>query len=309
MSVTLQVNSGPSIGMRIHLVRGQIVNFGRTDWADYSFPTDSSMADVHFSVHTNGPQYRIRDISSGAGTLVNGAPIKESALHTGDMVLAGKTTFSVIVEGESTPVRHAVPADTVTETAAGPSPTPVHAAEFCRVLKMSDQAKELLLDDMEPAEYLRLLIESQLYTDGLRFLAFWLPKPTAVAWACECVEKTCGKELTPSDRTALSAAQQWAADPCEANRRSAEAAATASAYSGAASWLALSAFWSGGSLAGPELPTVPPGEALTAEAITGAFMLAATIKEPLEAAYRYQTYLIRGQQLISETINTSVKPQ
>lgn len=302
MSVSLQVTSGPSIGMRIHVVRGQIVKFGRTDWADYSFPTDGSMADVHFSVHTNGPLYQIRDISSGAGTLVNGAPIKEAALHTGDMVFAGKTTFSVIVEGESAPIRHPVPADTVAEElskAAESPPTPVQATEFCRALKMSDQAKELLRDGMEPVDYLRLLIESQLYPDGLRFLAFWLPKPTAVAWACECVEQTCGEGLTPPDQTALSAAQQWAVDPCEANRRSAEAAATLTAYSGAASWLALSAFWSGGSLAAPELPVVPPGEALTAEAITGAFMLAATQKEPLKAADRYQEFLIRGQQLIS----------
>ncbi|MFC1751393.1 DUF6931 family protein, partial [Pseudomonadota bacterium] len=40
------------------------------------------------------------------------------------------------------------------------------------------------------------------------------------------------------------------------------------------------AFWSAGSMSPPEAPVVPPGPDLTAKAVTGAVLLAASVAEP-----------------------------
>jgi pSer/pThr/pTyr-binding forkhead associated (FHA) protein len=308
MPVSLQVTNGPSIGMRIHIVRGLVVRIGRTEWADYSFPADTSMADIHFAIHTEGTDCEIRDLSSGAGTLVNGAPVKDAVLHTGDAVSAGRTIFAVVVEGEQAPLRPTAPAKPVAdqEQSKPTAPAPVRAIDLCGKIKMSEQARQVVTEESTPEDYLNLLIEQELYTDGLRFLAFWLPKPAAVNWACESVAQICGAELTKPEQAAFDAARQWANDPSEANRRAAESAASATEFSGAASWLALGAFWSGGSLSGPDLPVVPPADGLTAEAITGAFMLAATRHEPQKAVSRYQEILTRGQQLIPQSTSSTV---
>ena len=95
MPVTLRVTSGPSTGRKVHVARGQIAKFGRTEWADISFPNDSgrNVADLHFVIHEDGPTTVIKDSSGGVGTHVNGTAITEAMLHTGDVVTAGETDF------------------------------------------------------------------------------------------------------------------------------------------------------------------------------------------------------------------------
>ena len=55
-----------------------------------------------------------------------------------------------------------------------------------------------------------------------------------------------------------------------------------------ARWAATAAAWSGGSLAPPEAPVVPPGETLTAQAVAGAVLLAAVRREPERAPERHR---------------------
>ena len=127
---------------------------------------------------------------------------------------------------------------------------------------------------LPPEEYLDRLIAQELFPDGLRFVAGWLPKPDAVRWACHCVQGLLGEQLTDGEKRAFDAALCWAAEPTEENRRAAEAAAEKNQFNGPASWLALGAFWSGGSLAPPELPEAPAPEGLTSQALAAALVLA-----------------------------------
>lgn len=309
MSVTLNIISGPSIGRRIFIRRGQIAKVGRTERADFSIPGDSDMVEVHFAIETVGPRCLIRNLSDAAETLVNGAAVSQARLQTGDTVTAGQTAFQVTVEGDPTPGREEDEEDA--DAASSPPnrpPAPPQAADYCRPLKMTDPANDLLQDGMSPGDYLSLLIEKELYPDALRFLAFWLPKPVAVGWGCDCVQEVTGGKLATADQAALSAARAWAKAPTEPNRRAAESAATQTQFSGPASWLALGAFWSGGSLAAPDLPPVPPPEALTAEALTGSLMMVATQNEPMKATNRYQTFLRTGQQLIPKPATPGSRP-
>ena len=54
------------------------------------------------------------------------------------------------------------------------------------------------------------------------------------------------------------------------------------------------AFWSGGSLAPANVPAVPPGETLTAQAAAGAAMSAAALTEPAKAAEKHRKFLALG---------------
>ena len=292
MSVTLKITAGPCAGTQIVVPRGQIAHVGRTRWADHSLPGDTKLADVHFIVDYEAAHCRIRDASGDAGTMVNDERILDARLHSGDTVAAGQSTFLIIVQGEPLPASgHGDGQDGAAENAVGPK----LAADYCKPLDMGEEARALLKKNHRPIEYLDVLIAQSHYPDAIRFLAFWLPKPMAVGWAVSCLDSIFGDTLAAKDKTALERARAWAAEPDEARRRAAEAAAEATNYEGPAAFVALAAFWSGGSLTPPEMAVVPPGEHLTAQAILAALLMAAPHGNPALAADRYRAFLQDGK--------------
>lgn len=283
MGVILRAVSGPGEGVQFFVRRGQNARIGRTEWADFSVPGDGAMSDVHFAVVCGPRDCRLRAMGPVA-TLVNGTPVRETELRTGDRVTAGATTFAVQIEGaevESEPgvAEPTVGSEPAAAVASGASSGPT-AGAYCRNLELSDDARPLLDPDVPPEQYLDRLVARELFPDALRFMAAWLPKPEAVRWACDCVQRLLGAQLTPGEQRAFDAALGWAAEPSEENRRLAEHAAEANQYNGPASWLALGAFWSDGSLAPPDLPAAPPPAGLTAQALAAALVLAAARADP-----------------------------
>ena len=57
---------------------------------------------------------------------------------------------------------------------------------------------------------------------------------------------------------------------------------------------AMAAFWSGGSLAAPDQPLVPPPENLTGTAVTGALIQAALLNQPEKFADTLRQFLNVG---------------
>lgn len=168
------------------------------------------------------------------------------------------------------------------------------AAEICRQVQLGDEAQALLSDGMTPAEFLDLLTKQGHDADAARFLAHALPKREAVWWACLCARASLATDAKPALLDALKAAEAWVYKPVEENRRAAMARAEAVGFESPASWAAVAAFWSGGSMAPPDAPAVPPGEALTGVAVAGAVILAAVQTEPERAAERYRLFLAQG---------------
>jgi hypothetical protein len=99
MRTVLEIVAGPERGRTVRLAPREVRQFGRTDWADTSFPHDAKMSQVHFSLETDGKICRIRDLDSSNGTLVNGETIIDHVLADGDRITAGDTTFLVCIEG------------------------------------------------------------------------------------------------------------------------------------------------------------------------------------------------------------------
>lgn len=193
------------------------------------------------------------------------------------------------------------------------------AADVAKPVSLSAKAKALLTPALTPRQYFDALAAAALQEDAIRFLALALPKREAVWWGCVCLKDAVppppvaaqsparGRAAPapppptpPADPAAraAAAAELWTKDPSEPNRRAAGAAADAAGYDTPPGLLAAAAFWSGGSLAPPDLPVVPPREELTGIAVGGALVLAA-IDEPEKAAATRARFLAAGTEIAS----------
>src|SRR5947207_6518161 len=165
------------------------------------------------------------------------------------------------------------------------------AAEFCERFPIAAEARALIREGMSPQEFLATLIENGELVDAVQFLAHVLPRREAVWWACRAA---LGMGAGGKVETALGAAEAWVVEPIEDNRVVAQGAAEAAGYDTPAGCAAAAAAWSGGSLAPPGAPVVPPGENLTAHGVAAAVMLAA-VRGPAEAIPEsYRTLLRQG---------------
>jgi hypothetical protein len=168
------------------------------------------------------------------------------------------------------------------------------ARELCELFPLSDAGRLLLKDGQGPAALLLSLLENSQFPDAVQMLANALPKREAVGWAWACANDAHGATPEPKVAAALQATRKWAADPSEDNRRVAQKASEAAGLGTAAGCAAGAAFWSGGSLAAPNQPVVPPDEKLTAKGAGGAVLLAGLIGEPAQIMSRYRRYVEVG---------------
>ena len=168
------------------------------------------------------------------------------------------------------------------------------AAAIVSVSEMTEESVALLEPRMQPLDYIAALMEKRLYPDAVRFLAHALPKRESVWWAWMCARKAAGENPPPKIKAALTATEKWIADPSDVNRRAAMEAAETAEFGTAAGCAGLAAFFSGDSLAPPDLPPVPPGEYLPAKAVSGAVLCAAMSGEPKETPERFQTFLTQA---------------
>jgi hypothetical protein len=175
---------------------------------------------------------------------------------------------------------------------------PGRAAEVCHKATLGDEARALLQPEMTARQFLELLVAQEHLADGVRFLAHALPKREAVWWACQCTRLVLGPSPPEPAGAALQAAERWAAAPTDENRRSAFPAAEAADVGTPAGCAAVAAFLSGGSLAPPNLPEVPPGEHLTGQLVANGVLLAAVQSEPEKAAEKYRRFIALGLEVV-----------
>jgi pSer/pThr/pTyr-binding forkhead associated (FHA) protein len=311
----LEIVEGPGLGRKIPLREGQVRYVGRTSQADDSCPENPTMSSVHFSVRWFAGKCELKDLNSANGTFRHGKKVTEALLNAGDEIKAGKATFRLVVDDGtggasyasvasiSVPKAHDTDFEPHQHEAHVPASVPpaeahiatglaiVTTAKLPAEAQLGDEAKAMLTDDMPVPQFLELLVSHEHYLDALRTVAHSLAKRSAVQWACQCVRSACGDDLNKTDQAALQAAEAWAADPNEENRRKAQAAAENAGHSTAASWTAMAAFFSSGSLGPSTAPVVPPAPHLTSHAAAGAAMLAAVARQPEKAPERYEAFI------------------
>jgi hypothetical protein len=177
-------------------------------------------------------------------------------------------------------------------------------AELVTIADLGEEARTLLAPGAAlPAQraYVALLMERQLPMDAVRFIAHALPRREAVWWAWVCARKSVGESPKAPIKAALDATERWVVQPTEDHRRQALQYGEAADFGTAAGCAALGAFMSGGSLGPPEAPVVPPGEFMTAKAVSGSVILAAVTPEPAKAKEKFEEYVRLGLEVADRT--------
>jgi hypothetical protein len=180
--------------------------------------------------------------------------------------------------------------------------------EIIEASELSDEAQALFADDQTPKEYVELLVEREHYPDAVRVLAHALPKREAVWWAWVSAKRIAGEDPPPEIQEVLQATEAWIKEPTDRNRRVAMAKAEAADLSTAAGCAGLAAFFSGDSLAPPDVEPVPPGEYMAAKAIAGSIVLAAVSGEPENANEKFQGFVEQGM-VVADKIQLWTPPE
>src|SRR5271169_1296559 len=98
MIVSLEVKSGPLAGKGIRLQSGQSIRVGRTRRSDFVISGDSHLSGLHFAIESEGNDCRLKDLNSRNGTLLNGQAVSTAPVQSGDTIVAGETTFAVMIQ-------------------------------------------------------------------------------------------------------------------------------------------------------------------------------------------------------------------
>lgn len=315
MQLTLQITTGPHTGRKVLLRSGQVARVGRTEWADFSFPRDTDLADVHFAVQCQLSGARLRKLAADRPLAVNSQEVSEAELQPGDIIHAGQSSFQVAFDGQTIPSGNnrtiaggsvaaagalgAAAAVASADEAGEKQPTATEIAEY---LEMSDDALAVAATVKTGPELIVALAKEGEFANAVRVQAHLLPKRHCIWWGILSVEEACGDGLKFMDAAARDSARTWVEDPSELHRRQCDAAAGKTKLDGPGSWLAMAAFWSGGSLMPPEMNPVPPDERLTGQAVTNSLMIAAVAGDPTKAKLRYRAFLAKAPQVASEAI-------
>lgn len=187
-----------------------------------------------------------------------------------------------------------------THTSTSAPPGARTLIEFCALAELGDEARALLKPSHRPREYVELLAERELFPDAVRFLAHALPKREGIWWAWVCAKRAEGEAPPAALKGALDATERWITQPTDENRRAAMRAAEAATFGTAAGCTALAVFFSGGSLGPPDQAVVPPGEFMSAKALTGAVKLAAVSKDPDKAPEKFRGFIAQGLDVVSK---------
>lgn len=177
------------------------------------------------------------------------------------------------------------------------APSSVPLAELCEIAELEDEAKALAAAQQDPRAFIAALVEQERYADAVRLLAHALPTREAVWWAWFCAKRVTGEGPPAPARAALEATERWIAQPTEEHRRPAMELAQRAEIGTPAGCAALAVFFSGGSVAPPDAPPVPPAPYSASKAIAGSVILAAVSKEPEKAPEKFATFIERGMQV------------
>lgn len=180
-------------------------------------------------------------------------------------------------------------------TQRGEANKPESAVVFlARGAGVGDDAEALIRPEDTAPEYVTRLIAEGLATDAVRVLGSLLPPREAVWWAWTCARKATGEATPPEATAAFAAVEKWLREPTDGNRRAAMEAGEAADYTTPAGCVALATFFSGGSIAPPDLEPVAPPPFVAGKALAGAILIASVATEPEKAPEKLSGYLDQG---------------
>lgn len=176
------------------------------------------------------------------------------------------------------------------------------ATEVLERYEPSEAATGLVKEDMTPGRLLEYLLHEGLMEDSLSLMAYGLPRREAVWWASQCVEIVTPEDADAAATDAIAAAKLWLEDPSDENRRAAMVAADAATYETPAGCLALSVFFTEGSMAPADCPDVPVGEGFCARTVFATVHMCSLVcgPDPADMEKAARDYVALGIQVANE---------
>jgi hypothetical protein len=150
-----------------------------------------------------------------------------------------------------------------------PSQTIPDLEDYSLEIGIGRTAKLYLRPKITPGQYFARLLVHNEPGDAVRFQTFSMPKREAVWWACLCLRSVVDPMRKPKQADALKAVVRWVLDPSEGHRQAAGQAGKAATFGTPVGAIAMSVFYSGGSILPPGEKVVPPDPLLTANILTG----------------------------------------
>lgn len=97
------VSGGEHAGRKAVAEPGQVLRVGKAEQAEMVVPGDSLLSELHFELAWDGMKCQLRDLRSGAGTLLGGQPVEAGEVSHGEWIRAGSTDFWVYFEATTAP--------------------------------------------------------------------------------------------------------------------------------------------------------------------------------------------------------------
>jgi len=142
-------------------------------------------------------------------------------------------------------------------------------------------------EGMRSLDFARTLVGRREWQSAISFCAYLLPRRVAVAWACRSIRRMV-ERLAPEEDRMIGFAEAWVEEPEEPRRRKALASGAMGDARSPATWVALAAGWSGGSVVPDDMGYAPADPEQTAKAVRVALFIALSRLED-DAKHRVMT--------------------
>lgn len=183
------------------------------------------------------------------------------------------------------------------------SPKSKISGELARILphlRLAAEAAAVLDGCIETTEALSRLEQAGFLGEAAQLVAHALPAREAVWWACACTRHTASSSTnSEAEATIRAAAEEWVRRQTDEQRWVAMKEAEQSNFQSPEAWAALAAFWSGVSMAPPDLPRVPPQAHFPGLAVAGAVAMSAVRGSALNRETRLRTFLASAKDIAS----------
>jgi hypothetical protein len=278
MLLILQCHS-PAGVQQLTLRAGQRGRVGSSEWVELSVG-ESQLEPEHFVVECRNPLKLI--CSPNCQIELQGQLVSELELRQGTRFSAGGCQFEVNVSLGWDPLHNRHPSQDATPT-AGQFGVNVPDEQWeawwtavqWQIIDCSATQVQSLQQHASLRTAVQQLVELKEWTLALRLIAHLLPHRPCVGWAAQAMA---GAEPAFAATTTLpetsgqlaSSVQAWLEQPTEELRQKVPVASTPLT---AEEWLAQAVLWTGGSLAPPDTPEVPPPQSLCGIACATALQL------------------------------------
>jgi pSer/pThr/pTyr-binding forkhead associated (FHA) protein len=296
-------------------IEDQPIVIGRASTADVPIPSDDMMSSMHASLQIIEGECRFTDLDSTNGTFLNDERLAEGILSPTDLLRCGGTVFRLassekpLVSEQPDPTTVPNPSKTVPPVAAAVAAIPAAleqcvgftaetAAEVVSQFDLDEVISESPNNGETTADFAERLLTSEEPTDSLKFLAYALPKRLGIWWAIMCIRSEDGLAAEP-DLRLLEIVSEWVVSPNEEHRRKGMQLAEELEMKSPASWTAVAAFWSHGSMSPEGQPEVPAADNMAGKAIAGAITLASVVQSPERAPDRRKAFVAFAHQISS----------